>query len=139
VSARFLLDTNVLAEPLRLAPNAAVMASLERHQGALAIASPVWHELVFGLHRLPASRRRQRVHDYLYGVVQATLPILPYDEAAAEWHGRERARLAALGTPPPFVDGQIAAVAKVHGLTIVTRDLAGYAAFDGVRVLNWFR
>jgi tRNA(fMet)-specific endonuclease VapC len=139
VSARFLLDTNVLAEPLRPAPNAGVLARLERHQGALAIAAPVWHEMVFGLHRLPASRRRERVHDYLYGVVRATLPVLPYDEAAAEWHGRERARLAAGGTPPSFVDGQIAAIARIHGLTVVTRDLTGYAGFEGVRVVSWFR
>ena len=39
------------------------------------------------------------------------LPILDYDRRAAEWHARERARLEAAGSPAPFVDAQIAAIA----------------------------
>ncbi len=40
--------------------------------------------------------------------MRATLPILPYDERAAEWHGEERARLKRSGRIAPFADGQIA-------------------------------
>jgi predicted nucleic acid-binding protein len=40
--------------------------------------------------------------------------------AAAEWHAAERARLAALGKTPPFVDGQITAIAYANSLTLVT-------------------
>ena len=138
MSALFLLDTNVLSEPLKPSPNAGVLAGFERHKGALATAAPVWHELLFGLRRLPKSRKREAVRRYLGQVVQATLPILPYDEAAAEWHAGERARLERVGQPKAFVDGQIAGIAKVHGLVLVSRNLGDYAGFEGLRVESWF-
>jgi tRNA(fMet)-specific endonuclease VapC len=139
VTARFLLDTGVLSEPLRPSPNEGVLAGLEEHKDELVTAAPVWNELVFGLRRLPASRRKNVVYQYLYGVVRPALGILAYDEAAAEWHGIERARLERLGRPPAFVDGQIAAIARVHGLTLVTRNTPDYQAFEGLRAENWFR
>jgi tRNA(fMet)-specific endonuclease VapC len=63
--------------------------------------------------------------------------VLPYDEHAASWHARERARLTKRGKPPSFVDGQIAAVAAVNGLTLVTRNVRDFVAF-AVRVESWF-
>jgi tRNA(fMet)-specific endonuclease VapC len=139
VSALYLLDTNVLSEPLRPAPNAGVLAGLERSREALCTAAPVWTELIFGLRRLPVSRKRDIVRQYLYEVVRPALEVLPYDEAAAEWHGEERARLEKLGRPPSFVDGQVAAIARVRGLTLVSRNVSDYAGFAGLRVENWFR
>ena len=64
-------------------------------------------------------------------------PNLPYDEAAATWHGEEGARLDALGKPAPFIDGQIAAVAHVHGLVLVTTNESHFAGFKGLEVENW--
>ena len=52
-----------------------------------------WHELVYGLEGMPASRRKDDLFSYLTISVYATLPILPYDEGATVWHGSERARL----------------------------------------------
>jgi tRNA(fMet)-specific endonuclease VapC len=69
--------------------------------------------------------------------VVALMPILPYDADAAQWHARERARLATAGKIPPFADGQIAAIARVNGLTLVSANLSDYAHFDGLRVLDW--
>jgi tRNA(fMet)-specific endonuclease VapC len=60
---------------------------------------------------LAPRKRRDAIAAYLNDVVLASFPVLAYDEAAAHWHGLERARLEALGFPPPNVDGQIAAVA----------------------------
>ena len=70
-------------------------------------------------------------------MVRASFPILPYDEACAARHALERARLEASGTPSPFVDGQIAAIALVHELILVTRYAAGFRHFDGLRVEDW--
>lgn len=137
VSARFLLDTSVLSEPLRARPNASVMRRFHRHRDAIATAAPVWHELVFGCRVLPPSRKRQVIQRFLEDVVRATLPILPYDTAAAEWHAAERARLVGLGQTPPFVDGQIAAIASVHGLALVTANVADFRGFDGLTVEDW--
>ena len=70
-------------------------------------------------------------------VLAPTLAILPYDTAAAAWHAAERARLEARGRTPPFVGGQIAAVARVRGLTLVTRNVGDYDDFDGLVVEDW--
>ena len=134
---KYLLDTNIVSEPLRPAPNSKVMARLKRHSGELAIASLVWHELWFGCHRLPASTKRTVIEKYLNEVVAVSMAILPYDQAAAEWHAVERARLTAIGQTPPFVDGQIMAVAQTNGLILVTLNPKDYAAFAGVKVEDW--
>ena len=64
--------------------------------------------------------------------------MLPYDEAAARWHGEERARLEALGRPAPFVDGQIAAIAHASGLILVTTtNTRDFARFKDLTVENW--
>src|SRR5438552_287336 len=65
-------------------------------------------------------------------------PFLPYDEAAAAWHGRERARLEDLGRPAPYVDGQIAAIAHTSGLTVVTINTRDFTRFKDVQIENWF-
>jgi tRNA(fMet)-specific endonuclease VapC len=98
---------------------------------------PVWHELTCGCRRLPKGKRRTTLEAYLRDVVQGSFPILPYDEAAAAWHGEERARLEALGRPAPFVDGQIAAIAHVNGLVLATTSDKDFARFKGLTVENW--
>ena len=137
MSLRFLLDTNIVSEPLRQQPSPKVLARLQRHSAEIAIPALVWHELWFGCQRLPPSARRAAIEAYLNDVVAVTMPILPYDEHAAEWHAGERARLAALGQTPPFVDGQIAAVAHVNELSLVTLNAPDYRGFAALRITNW--
>lgn len=93
---KYLLDTNTISEPARPSPNRRLLERLERNAQAIAIAAPVWHELLFGLQRLPPSAKRTRIENYLFGSV-VDLPILPYDSVAAEWHAAQRARLEAQG------------------------------------------
>jgi len=139
VSVKYLLDTNIVSEPLRPSPNAKVLARLKRHQDELAIASIVWHELWFGCQRLLASAKRTAIERYLNEVVAVSMPILPYDQAAAEWHAAERARLAALGKTPPFADGQIMAIAHANSLILVTLNPSDYTPFSEVKVEDWSR
>ena len=137
MTLKYLLDTNVVSEPLRPNPATRVLSSLRRHEGELAIPSIVWHELQFGCLRLPKSRRRTAIERYLHDVVLASFPILDYDRAAAEWHAQERARLAAAGRTPPFIDGQIAAIARVNELLLVTSNRVDFAGFKGLRLASW--
>ncbi|MEK8020697.1 MAG: PIN domain-containing protein [Candidatus Parabeggiatoa sp.] len=44
----FLLDTNILSEPIRPKPNQNVLDRLDEHQDEIATATIVWHELLFG-------------------------------------------------------------------------------------------
>ena len=137
VTPRYLLDSDVVSEPTRPAPSAGVLRWLDQHEGESAIAAPVWHELRFGCERLPPSRRRDSIASYLADVVLASLPILDYDQRAAEWHARERARLGRAGQTPPFVDGQIAAIARVNDLTLVTLNQRDFRRFEGLRMERW--
>lgn len=134
---RFLLDTSTVSAAVWRVPDPGVLAQLSEHGGECAICAPVWHELQFGVRRLPRGKRRAALEGFLEEVVRATLPILPYDERAAEWHGEERARLARTGKAVPFVDGQIAAVAVTRGVPLVTANPTDFRLFRGLVVHNW--
>lgn len=134
MSLQYLLDTNVLSEPLRPVPDRRVLRWLERHREETATAAPVWHELQFGCNRLPPSAKRQKLEAYLENVLGPSLLVLPYDAKAAEWHAAERARLTGAGRTPAFVDGQIAAVAAVNQLTVVTLNPRQFRPFQGLEV-----
>ena len=134
---RYLLDTNTVSEPLRPNPAAGVLRRLREHGGEAAIPAPVWHELRFGCARLARSRCREAVERYIETVVLASFPVLDYDREAADWHARERARLGADGRTPPFVDGQIAAIAHVNDLILVTSNARDFNGFRELRVQSW--
>lgn len=137
MTLRYLLDTSVVSVPMLKRPDPQVLQRLDVDGAECAIAAPVWHELTYGCRRLPRGNRRSALEAYLRDVVRTSFPILPYDEAAAEWHGEERARLESLGRPAPFVDGQIAAIAHVHGLVLVTGNHQDFDRFKGLILENW--
>ena len=134
---KYLLDTNVLSESVKTSPKKSVLKLTERHQHEIVTAGPVWHELFYGCQRLPVSRKREILETFLHDVLKPNMTILPYDEQAAEWHAKERARLASLGQMPSFVDGQIAAIAQVNGLVLVTRNSTDFKKFSGLQLENW--
>lgn len=134
---RYLLDTSIISVPISKRPDPRVLKRLNANGAECAIAAPVWHELTYGCRRLPQGKRRTALEAYLRDVVRTSFPNLPYDEAAATWHGVERARLETLGRPAPFVDGQIAAIAHVHGLVLVTANETDFEGFEGLVIENW--
>jgi len=138
VKLRYLLDTNTLSEPLKPQARSRVIDSLTASEHEIATAAPVVYEMIQGAYRLPElAKKRAEVLRYLEEFV-ATIPILPYDAAAARWHGQEQARLVNLGRTPAFIDGQIAAIAKVNELVLVTRNLKDFENFTGLSLENWF-
>jgi tRNA(fMet)-specific endonuclease VapC len=136
-SLTFLLDTNVISEPVKPSPNRRVLKKIQQYQFRIAISALTWHELVFGMNRIPDSARRRELEQYLVQGLAAEIPVLPYDHLAAAWHATERARLAASGKVASFVDGQIAAVAAVNQLTLVTRNTKDFAFFAGLQIEDW--
>jgi tRNA(fMet)-specific endonuclease VapC len=135
---RFLLDTNVLSEAPRPQPNPFVMGKLEQYSQNIATATVVFHELMFGCYRLPPSRRQQELEEYIASLLAKSIPIFAYDLLAARWHASERARLVNLGRTPPYIDGQIAAIAVVNDLILVTNNTSDYADFQNLQLQNWF-
>jgi len=134
---RFLLDTSTVSAAMWKTPDAGVLEKLEEHGGECAISAHVWHELRYGVARLPRGKRRDVLEAFLRDVVHPTLPILAYDERAAEWLAGERVRLEKAGKHMAVVDGQIAAVAATNGLPVVTANVADFASFKGLAVHNW--
>ena len=134
----FLLDTNVLSETLRPLPDSGVMQGLKRHRRELSTAAPVIQELLFGALRFPTGAKRTAVLHEIEHVSLKTLDVLPCDRRAAEWHARQRARLVNEGRTPANVDGRIAAIAVISGLTLVTHNVVEVTAFEGLGVEDWF-
>ena len=67
---KYLLDTNIISEPLRPKPSKSVMRRLREHEDDIAIPAPVWHELRFGCARLAPSRQREAIERYIEDVDQ---------------------------------------------------------------------
>lgn len=134
---RFLLDTNVVSEAVKPAPDAKVLDRLAAAEGVAALSGVSWHELRFGTQRLPDGRRREALEVFIHAL-PARFPVLAYDERAADWHARERARLERAGQRPSFADGQIAATAATNGLILVTRNLPDFAGFRDLDVATWW-
>lgn len=137
MTARYLLDTSIVSAPIAKIPDAVVVKRLEQRGHECAIAAPVWHELIFGCRRLPKGARRDALEHYLEDVVRASFQILAYDEIAAGWHAQERARLESIGRPAPYVDGQIAAIAYVNELVLITANTKDFVRYKELTVENW--
>lgn len=137
MTARFLLDTNAIREPLRPEPHPMFLTRFQMHCASLAIAAPAWHECLFWLFRMPPGRKRSQVDAFLHGVLLPTVDILPYDAEAARWYAAERARLETMGRSVAFADGMIAAVGVRFGLTIVAHNTKDFEPFSNVVVTDW--
>lgn len=137
MTLKFLLDINTVSAPILKEPNPKIVRRIDEHSHESAIAALVWHELIYGVRRLPRGKRRTAINEYVQDVVGASFQILPYDATAAAWHGQERARLEKLGKPAPFVDGQVAAVAQTNDLILVTRNVRDFKSFKELEVTDW--
>lgn len=134
----YLLDTNILSEPVVAQPDPFVLERIKADSNALAISSVTWQEAVYGMLLLPAGRRREQIEDYLFRRIRPSLPIIGFDERAAQWQAEQRARLRQMGRTASYPDAQIAAIAAVNDLVLVTRNVADFADFTGLRIENWF-
>ena len=133
----YLLDSNIISEPSRPKPSDKLQYRLQANYANACTAAPVLHELRYGLKRMPEGRRKRELSDYLERALQPLI-VLPYDRDAALWHAEERVRLAALGRTPPLADSLIAAIARVNGLILVTRNTGDFVDFTGLHIENWF-
>lgn len=134
----YLLDSNILSEPTRLMPDDKVLQRFANHDGEYATAAIVWHELVYGCELLVTSKRKKQLQSYLAMLLGNGLNILPFDQAAADWYGKERARLKQQGKTCAYADGEIAATAVSQNLTLVTRNTKDFDGFQNLTLQNWF-
>ncbi|MDP3718722.1 MAG: type II toxin-antitoxin system VapC family toxin [Acidobacteriota bacterium] len=125
----YLLDTNIVSEWVRPRPEPKVvnwLADIDEDRVFLSVVTLA--ELRHGVERLPASRRRTRLDEWLRHDLPARFEgrVLPIDETIAAAWGAIVARREAKGRPIGVMDAWIAATAETHELTLVTRNAADF-------------
>lgn len=135
---RYLLDTNIILEQSKLHPNTGVIRRWELDSIFSCTSATVWHELWYGIHLLEQGGRQKQLMQVMEMLRADGLSILPFCAESAEWLAWERVRLQNQGLTATKYDCEIAAVAHVHDLTVVTRNITDFSIFEGVRVENWF-
>jgi toxin FitB len=137
-----ILDTNVVSEPLRAAANPYVQAWLDNQSAeTLYLTATSLSELLIGIEVLPKGKRKVGLSAAVRDLIETLFGsrILPFDREAAITYGSlvGRARLAGKIVSVP--DGQIAAIASLHGFTVATRDTDPFMIL-GIPVVNpWNR
>ena len=124
----FLLDTNVVSELRRPRPHRGVLAWLQAVDDAdLHLASVTVGEIQAGieLSREQDARKAEEIEQWLNRVCD-TFRILPMDGPAFRYW----ARLMHRQSDTLYEDAMIAAIAKVHQLTVVTRNVSDFRRFD---------
>ncbi|AYD00461.1 type II toxin-antitoxin system VapC family toxin [Neorhizobium sp. NCHU2750] len=132
------VDTNVISEIPKTDIHRTVQAWLDNQRGPSLYATAIsLAEITFGIEKLPYGRRKDVLRENMETVFGTYFPgrILPFDEYAARAYGRLVAEARANGRSILIADGQIAAIAKVHGFTIATRDTAPFEA-AGIPVID---
>ena len=122
------LDTNVVSESLRRAPNPAVTAWLERHDSELALPTVTIAEIAFGIGKIRTDERAARLEQGLASWRHRFADrIFPFTETAALAYGEIMSEAHRRGRPMSAPDGMIAAIARANGGRLATRNLADFA------------
>jgi len=137
---KLLVDTNVVSEMMHPQMHPAIGRWLDRMESDnLFLASTSLAELRFGIAILPPGRRKKNLSSTLDHLVASLFHgrILAFDATAAEQFGVIVSRARLRGRPIEMADGQIAAIAAVHGYTVATRDTGPFEAAEVAFVNPW--
>lgn len=133
-----MLDTNVISESLRPAPESRVLdwiniqAIETLYLSAISVA-----ELRFGAALLPSGRRKDKLQNRLEDKLLPLFAgrILPLDVAVTKTYAELMSQARMAGQSISTADGYIAATAAANGMIIATRDTNPFAA-AGLEVIN---
>jgi predicted nucleic acid-binding protein len=121
------LDTNVLSETLRKSPEPAVIAWLVRHDAELALPTVTIAEIAFGIEKIRPDQRADRLErglaDWRHRFAGR---IFGLTEAAALVYGEIMGSASRQGQAMSAPDGMVAAITKVNGGRLATRNLADF-------------
>lgn len=133
-----LLDTNVVSEPLRHAPETRVIGWLDAQPlETLYLSAMTVAELRAGVALLPAGKRQAALHESLEKRVLPMFAgrVLSFDLACTNACAELLARVRKAGNAIETADACIAAVAIANGFSIATRDTSPFVA-AGLAVIN---
>lgn len=131
------LDTNVISEAMKPAPDPVVSGWLDEQAAeTLFLSSATLAELLFGIAALPAGRRKEALAGTLDGLLALFADrVLPFDTDAARRYAELAMKARAAGQMLPTADGYIAAIAAARGYIVATRDTSPFVA-AGVEVID---
>lgn len=135
------LDTNVLSELMRAAPERAVELWLAAQPQASVFVSAITEaELRYGLALLPAGQRRSGLTLAVERMLTEDFNgrILPFDSPAAIGFAELAAARRLAGRPISQADAQIAAIARSRGAALATRNVADFEGC-GLKIVNPWR
>jgi hypothetical protein len=119
------LDTNVLSEAIRPVPSRRVLNWLAAQQPSGLFTTAISEaELFYGLALLPAGKRRTSLEEAVRRMLEEDFAqrVLPFDRAAASAFAVIASGRRKKGRPISEFDAQIAAVARIHGAAVATRN-----------------
>jgi predicted nucleic acid-binding protein len=132
------LDTNILSETLRKSPNPTVTAWLVRHDAELALPTVTIAEIAFGIRKLlpdqRATRLEQGLSDWRHRFADR---IFGLTEEAALAYGDIMGAASRQGLGMSAPDGMIAAIARVNGGRLATRNLMDFQATGLELISPW--
>jgi predicted nucleic acid-binding protein len=132
-----LLDTNVVSELMRPAPEPAVMRWMTAQDlRTLRVSSLSCAEILAGIARLPEGKRRQALAAEAEALFADDFAghVLDFDLAAARAYAEITAGRQRAGRPIGAMDAMIAAIAAATGASLATRD--GDLRDCGVAIVN---
>lgn len=134
MSARYLLDTNIVSDLVRNPQGKAAARIAAVGESSVATSIIVAAELRYGA----AKKKSRRLAAQLEAVL-GVLPVLAFDTPADEAYGVARAALEAKGTPIRANDLLIAAQALALGMTVITDNEREFARVRRLKVENWLK
>ncbi len=133
-----LLDTNVLSELIRPEPDEGVTRWLDSQDAAAVATTAITAaELLYGVARLPAGRRKERLGEAIRGLIEEDLDgrVEPFDATAADHYAALVNDRETAGRPISVADAQIAAICRKLGATLATRNTSDFKD-TGIELLD---
>lgn len=131
----YLFDTDVLSAVLGARPTLGIARRIAATPPSEQFTSAITlGELLFGA----ARRNRQDLLERIDAIAES-VPVLPFDEAAARVFGEIKAELERRGMPLAEPDLRIATIARANDLTVVTGNERHFGRVPGLKWDNWLR
>lgn len=134
------LNTNVISEVFKPAPDPRVVAWLASLTGEVALTAITHAELLAGIQLMPDGQRKRSLAQAVDQAVtpyRASRAILPFDDRAAEHYAIILGLRQAAGLPIATADAQIAAICRSHTATLATRNAKDFEAIGVLLVNPW--
>jgi predicted nucleic acid-binding protein len=134
----WLLDADVLSQPVKTRGNPRVIAWLKREQEHAFTSSIVIAQVAFWV-RTKEGKAREKLQAWLTAALRAMEGrVLSFNMAVAHVWAEQKAALEREGHAMPLEDSLIAATARRHNLTVVTGNDQDFRR-TGIKVFNPFK